>query len=144
MKSKTKTFVFVGLSAVLLAAIIGVYMYNKPAKDISGTSPDFQLTSVDLNKEFIAQDSLSEAKYLGKILELTGVIADIQADSIHGIILTLDDPTMGVRCTLDKKLVPLTDKDKLTKGKAVKVKGLCAGFDPVFGVVLNRCSLLEP
>jgi hypothetical protein len=144
MKPQTRTILLLVLALALLGGAIGFYMYNKPQPDVADAVPVFILPAMDVNREFIANDSVAGAKYMGQILQINGTIADIQADSVHGIILTLDDPMVGVRCSMDKKLVPLSDQSKLEKGKPVEVKGICAGFDHIFGVVMNRCVFAEP
>jgi hypothetical protein len=143
MKPQTKTILSLFLALVLLGGAIGLYMYNKPQPDITKKVPEFVLPALDLSKEFIANDSIAGQKYTGHLVQISGIISDIQADSTHGIILTLDDPMAGVRCSMDKILVPLSDQSKLEKGKPVEVKGLCAGFDEFFGVVVNRCVFVE-
>jgi hypothetical protein len=143
MKPQTRNILFLLLALVLLGGAVGLYMYNKPQPDITKRVPEFILPAMDLSKEFIANDSTAGQKYTGHLVQISGIISEIQADSIHGIILTLDDPMAGVRCSMDKILVPLSDQDKLGKGKPVEVKGFCAGFDEFFGVVVNRCVFVE-
>ncbi|MFN8208224.1 MAG: hypothetical protein U0T82_12575 [Bacteroidales bacterium] len=141
---KPKTILMLLLALILLGVAIGLYMYNKPRPDITKAVPEFVLPALDLSREFIANDSLAGVKYTGHTVQISGSIADIQADSVHGIILTLDDPMAGVRCAMDKVLVPLSEKNTLVKGTNVEVKGICAGFDEFFGVVVNRCVFAQP
>jgi len=140
MNTKSKTIVSILLPLFILGAIIAVY-FVKQQSGIKNKKSEYQLTSKVLNKEFILNDSLAFAKYGNKIVELTGVIANIKNSEMHGIIVTLDNPDMGIKCVMDStiKEIPV----EVTIGSTVSIKGVCVGSDQLIGVLMNQCFITD-
>ena len=61
-----------------------LYMFNKKHPDTAKAKPDFVVTATALQKEFEDNEKNASAKYINKILEVTGTIASVTpADSTH-------------------------------------------------------------
>lgn len=138
MNTHSKTLVSVLIPLFILGAIIGVYYLRQP-QSIKNKRSDFQLSSKALNKEFITNDSLANAKYGSKIVEVTGSVANIRNSEMHGIIVTLDDPMMGIKCVLDTTIKTLPTE--IAIGSTVNIKGVCVGSDDMIGVMMNQCFI---
>ena len=140
MNSKSKTIISIILPLLCLVVIIMVY-YMRQSGSIKNQTSDYKLSAKALNKEFIMNDSASNAKYGNKIIELTGSVADIKNSEMHGIIITLDNPMMGVKCVMDSTIKTLpTD---IAVGDTVNIKGVCIGSDQLIGVMMNQCFITE-
>lgn len=130
------------LSAFILALtgiMMGVYMYNKPHKDIRSVKPDYVIKAEDLQKEFGANESAASAKYLNKIVEVTGTITYINAneEKILSITLKTGDQISSVICSPGETIKP----GKLTPGRNVTVRGEMSGY--LMDVVLNNCVIIN-
>ena len=95
-----------------------------------------QSISIDahaLAKEYNANEKAADAKYLNKVIEVSGTITEIDNNQDGGImvILQTDDPAAGVQCAMrDKGL-------KISKGH-ITIKGFCSG-NGITGVSLTDC-----
>lgn len=118
---------------------IGYYLYNKPMDKVEGLKSDFSISAKDLYNEFDANEDAATAKYLNKVIEVTGTIDTISKGETGNVIISLNtDGGMGsVSCELDKG--SNSDISKFQKGATTVVKGVCAG--KLMDVVLNRCAV---
>ena len=138
MNTKSKTLITILIPLLILGAIVAVYYLKQPGS-VKNKKADYQLTSRTLNKEFMVNDSLAYAKYSKKVVELTGAVATIKNSEMHGIIVTLDDPMMGVKCVMDSTVKTLPTE--VVEGSTVNIKGVCIGSDQLIGVMLNQCFI---
>lgn len=122
------------LIVVLLLGLIGggtaLYMWYKPhPKPKNG----IQVTSENLTKEYGADEKASNAKYLGKTLEVSGIISTVSNNQDGNVVITLEsgDPMAETQCTMADKNV------KAAKGQNITVVGFCKGNN--MGVVLTDC-----
>ena len=125
---------FIAIGSILTALIL----YNKKHIDTSKAKPDFVLAAITLQKEFEAGETTASAKYVNKILEITGIIVSVTpADSANtNISLKTENEFSSVICTFHK----LEDLSKLKDGEEITIRGECSGF--LMDVLLNNCSVL--
>ena len=80
----------------------------------------------------------ANAKYLGKIVEVSGIISEKTKDRIGNYNITLQGPDLaGIGCEFENKV-----QDKLAnlkEGQEVKIKGICTGV--LMDVVLVDCVI---
>lgn len=138
MNAKAKTILSVIVPLIILGTIITVY-YMRQNGNIKNTPSDFKLSSKAINKEFLINDSVANATYSNKIVELTGVIAGIKNSEMHGIVITFDDPVMGVKCVMDSTIKTLPEDVAI--GSTVSIKGVMIGLDQMIGVMMNQCVI---
>ena len=123
----------------ILAAIggaIGYSMYNKGHKDMASAAPGIQATAEQLFKEFSTDEAGANAKYMDKVLEVSGVVKEtIQEGGTTQINLVSGDDSFGVMCELD----PLAQhaRKEIAAGESVKLKCMCTGIN--LDVQLKRC-----
>ncbi len=140
MKSKTKTIFTVLLPLVILGVIIVIYYLRQP-NNVNSKKADFKTSSMALNKEFLVNDSIANIKYGNKVIEVSGSVANIKNSDMHGIIITMDDAMMGMRCVMDTTIKTLPEEVKI--GSSVRIKGVLIGFDPMIGLMMNQSIILE-
>lgn len=152
IEMKKKKIVFTILSIFLLVGLIGGLIaykeYNRKNIDISDTKAAFELTDIQLLNEFTQDPIASNKKYLGKILELSGKVKniDIDANGYQTIILGTDSSMNSVRCSIDSSFK--NESHILQKGSTVIVKGICTGYnadDLGLGsdIILNRSITIK-
>jgi hypothetical protein len=83
----------------------------------------------------------NKPQYLGKILDVTGVISEVEMTEEGGVNLSLEGGGLlgGVRCRLEQ-----TDNDQeaqLEAGNQVTIRGECTG--KLMDVELSRCVLIN-
>jgi hypothetical protein len=87
-KKKKKVLIIIailGVGGLLIAGGIGLYMFNKPHRDVQSADVDYTLTVSEIVSEYLTSKDASNEKYLAsngdsKILEITGVVSKISED----------------------------------------------------------------
>ena len=125
-----------------IIASIAFYMWNKPHKDIAAAKEDFILTSTDFYKEYVANETTANTKYLDKVIAVEGTISAIELENADEptVALTTGTADMTVSCGFKKEL--LNEIKKLKQNDKIKIKGKCDGMG-MFGVVIKQCSLIK-
>jgi hypothetical protein len=129
-------FILIVILLTGLAGITGsIYFYNLRHKDLSKTRPDFFLPAEDLQKEFESDEAAATAKYLNKILEVTGIISSVEpvGNNTLNISLKTGNDMSSVICTLPG----ITDPSEYIIGESATLRGECSGF--LMDVLLNNC-----
>lgn len=114
------------------------YLYNKPHQGISNETPAFVLKAEALVSEYDLDEKKANAKYLGKIVEVSGIVSEKTKDRTGNYNVTLQGPDLaGIGCEFENKV-----QDKLAslkEGQEVKIKGICTGV--LMDVVLVDCVI---
>ena len=127
MKRNLKIVIVIGLVAAAIGGFIAYKMWNKPHADASEME-GIKVTAIDLYKAFETNEQQANTTYVGKVLEISGAVAEIEnTDSIARVIFSVPDATFGsVRVSMDKR--HLDDVKSLTPSQNIVVKGFCSGF----------------
>ena len=127
------------LGIVVVFGVIGgasaYYMWNKPhPKAENATAIVFKAD--DLYKEYNKDEKAADGKYLNKVIEVTGTIAETEKNGDGGIMAVLgtSDPSAGIQCAMREKNLTLD------KGKEVTIRGFCTG-NGITGVSLTDCII---
>lgn len=122
----------------------GLKEYNRTNKDLKNVKADIKISAMDLINEYEKNDSASNKKYLDKVLEVTGIIKEVNTDDKGYFTVVLGDTgTMSsVRCSMDTAYQQ--HAAKLTAGSSTIVRGACTGFNKDemglgSDVIMNRC-----
>lgn len=120
---------------VLVAAVIGYRMYNKPHADLGSLTADHRLSATELFSAYEASETEANAKYLDKIVRVEGEIMSVETDENGQTSLTLAAGGLmgGVIC----QLAPEVKEFNGTVGQQVALNGRCTGM--LMDVVLVRC-----
>jgi hypothetical protein len=144
-----KLYVKIALAVVTFLAISGIlvalYMFNLKHTNLAKAKPDFVLTSSDLQKEFEVNQTMASAKYIKKIIEVSGIVSSVtQADSNNfNISLKTGNDISSVICTFSG----IGDLLKFKSGSNIVIRGECSGYtqlfpgEPPLDVLLNNCAV---
>ncbi len=137
-KKNLGKFVIVFIVLVMLGGILGWRMYNKPhkkAEDIKGIA----LTVSEIANEFSTNEEKAKANYLDKVIEVSGTVSEVteNQDGQLLVIMTGEDPTASVQCSMRDKGIALEE------GQGIIVKGFCSGLSLFDDVMLTDCVLVE-
>ena len=129
---------------VIAAALIYVFVYNKPHPDFEKMKPDFTVSAADIYKAFKTNKAGAEKKFNGKVIEITFKLSKIESsDSVVTAVCVFNEGMFGdegLRCSLLKKYYE--DAKKIPAGKEIKIKGYCTGYNDT-DVILEQCCIVK-
>lgn len=136
MKPFVKIALFVVFFFAVGAMLVALIMFNKKHTDTAKAKPDFVITATVLQKEFEDNETAASARYINKILEVSGTIASItQTDSLNlNVSLKTGNDMSSVICTFHNR----ADNPRFNQGDEITLRGECSGF--LMDVLLNNCA----
>jgi hypothetical protein len=140
-----KKFLKVMLITVATVAVLllGTYLYLRymPEKSVSKQETDFKVMATVLADEYSLNPEASDRKYIDRVVEVTGIIAEITTDQNNSTVFILreNSTTTGILCTLDNSAAKKARQYKT--GSKITLKGTCTGM--LFEVVLNKCVIIR-
>jgi len=133
MKKVIIALVLLGLAG----AGIGFYMYNKPADKMEGLSVDANVTAQELFTAYEADEEAANAKYLDKVIQVTGKVAGTKKDEEKAtILLDTGDMLANIMCQMESM-----DDALPNEGESITIKGLCTGY--LTDVVLIKAIMVK-
>ena len=136
MRSR-RVVLIVGVFISLVAFVVAIMMYNKPHTNVEATEPAYTISAINLYTAFNDNETEANKKYLGKILEVDGVVVSVDTADTGEIILDIDGNGVGyVRAWLSPDM-----QETITLNTTLTVKGICTGM--LLDVILNDCVLVE-
>jgi hypothetical protein len=138
-----KTYIKVALFFVTLIAIgvilAALYLFNMKHKDVSKVKPDFTISAAALEKAFENDEKAASARYINKVLEVSGKIASVKPgeNNTTSISLATGSDLSSVICTFSS----VKDNSKFAAGDDIVLRGECSGF--LMDVLLNNCAVIK-
>lgn len=127
-----KKVVWIILIVILVGVVGYLYVFHKPHRDIAGEKAEIELASAALVEEYSANQQTADAKYLDKVVELDGIVAEHTSEG-----LKLQE---GVFCSM----LPEDTANRPNAGARVRVKGRVVGYDELFEEVkLDNCQFVD-
>jgi len=128
--SKNKIIIFIVFIIVFILLGIGSYLY------ISKVAPDYFTLKSEITFENTSQFKEINEKYIGKVVEISGDITDV--DSVSPFInITLDS------CYVFSFEMTKTEKN-FSFGEKIKVKSRFVGYDDLFEEYsFTDCNILQ-
>ena len=138
MKSYLKIAIVVVVLIGAAGVLIGLKLYFKKHIDTANAKPDYVITATALQKEFEGNETTASAKYINKILEVSGSVASVtRADSSNlNVALKTGSDMSSVICTFTAN----SSASKFKTGDEITLRGECSGF--LMDVLLNNCAVI--
>ena len=149
-----RTMAIIAAAGLLVVVGIGLYMFNKPHRDVQSTQADYILTSSEIVAEYLADNQAANQKYLSadgdsKILLISGEVNEI-SENFKGqkvVLLTGGNEMAGVSAIFTEGS---NDNLKgISVGQAITVKGVIrsgASYDEDLemyeNVILDKSDLV--
>ena len=137
----SKKIIILGLliAAAVIGAISWKIVYKKSAISVSKGANAIEISMETLLSDFEANENSADGKYLGKVIQIKGIINSMDKnDERVSIYLVIPGYLSGVNCSFDAQVI---DASKLKPGQEVTVKGVCTGY--LLDVIMNRCILVQ-
>lgn len=115
-----KMKLFLGLCFCLAAAYLGYNYVYQEHRDVKEEQAVFNLSSSTLFQEFSENEASSNAKYINRIISISGEVNSVTENQI---VLK-----PGVVCQLDSTFYI----KNILQGDTIELKGRCIGFDDLF------------
>lgn len=131
-----KKLLFVIFLIFIIVLSVGYYLYNKQSTGLENVKADVSIDATTLFSAYESDELKSNNKYLGKVIEVKGVIQKINTteENNKSITLKTNNDMFGVICNLDS----LHSKEIRAKiGEKIKLKGVCTGM--LMDVILIKC-----
>lgn len=121
------------LAVLMVSLILILYWWYWPQTQ----RPEIEISASELLDDFEQDEARGNEMYLGKLIQVSGTIAELDKDQQGRVTLLLKEPGAfgGVLITLEEE-----NNASLEVGKSVAVIGECNGF--LFDVVLNKGEIL--
>jgi len=153
MSIKKKILIILGLG-LAIAISVALYMYYMPARDVQATKTDYSFKASDIVREYLTDAQKANEKYLdeegeSKVLEVTGIVADISEDFNNQkvVLLKSDSDKAGVSASFTSETNKSTEG--LNIGDKITIKGVIrsgAAYDEDLGmyenVILEKCDII--
>jgi hypothetical protein len=141
-KKSVRIFLVAVIILCLSGVSVGLYLYNKQHKDLTKVKADYVLEAHELVTAFGADENAASAKYINKVIEVTGLVTWAEfgsADSTLSLTLTGYGDNSGVICTFNG----ITEKSQVSfkDGERLTVRGECSGM--LLDVLLNNCAVVS-
>ena len=139
MKKRSTLIIAIIVLLGLAGAAVGGMMYFKPHADLNSLTADYHMTAADVLAAFSEDENTANQKYVDKVIEVSGVVADVTDTGDGGVVIALRDEgeMLGVNCSF--QAADAAKAKALSVGDEVSIKGFCSGM--LMDVNLNRCVL---
>lgn len=135
-----KKIVLFLIVAGVIGGGIGFYFFNKKVPSMADQKSELTVQAAQLFDEFNTDEAAATAKYVGKIVTVTGKVLEAGAleDGTPKVLLETGSD-FGVSCEFD----PNTQHKQTAfePGQNLTIKGECAGLN--LDVQLARCVVVE-
>jgi hypothetical protein len=124
MTKKTKKILLVSLVAiVIIIAITGYMMWNKPHKNVKDADA-VKISAVELYNSFIADSSKANILYADKVVLVSGEVNQVSLNQQAQQVILLKTAVTGafINCTMEGKTVGFKT------GDSIAIKGICSGY----------------
>ena len=126
------------LAIALIGGAIAFYMYNKPVESLSGKDAEVTVSADQLLADYEANEQSANDKYLGKVVEVSGTVAEITTgEGKNKVHLETSNPISVVIAELDEG----NSAEGLKVGEVGTVKGMCSGY--LSDVILVRSNVVK-
>jgi tRNA_anti-like len=137
MKKNLRIALIVTAVLAIAGAAIGYHLYNLKPKDLGREKPDFIITSADLQQSFEENETAATAKYVNRIIEVSGEVSSVERGENNSVNIALktNSDFSSVICTFPSGI----DPESVMTGSQISVRGQCSGY--LMDVLLNNCVL---
>lgn len=143
-----KKLLIIGLISAVIGGAVGIYLWNKPVKDIQNAKADYSLTAQELFNAYQSNEAMADSIYRRAVIEVTGSVIEVKEEqkeidgeqrTITNVVLDGGDMMFGVICQMaDPDIERLRS---LAAGDEVTIKGECSGM--LMDVVLTRSYFVK-
>lgn len=128
------------LVAIVILAIIAIltflysyFQYYKPRQTVSESKTELKADARTLFNDFKENENLAGTKYLNKIIEVRGVVAEIDSSGGNFAIMLSTGSAGFINCAMTGRI------ENTNLNNEIKIKGKCAGY--MLDVIMVDCVI---
>ncbi len=132
----------IGLPLLIVGGLFAFkFMQPKPPLDIHSAPTEVTINAVSLYAEFEGSEMAANATYVGKVIEVSGILSAVEKSDAGGYVLNLkaDSPLGQITCNLAPKEKIFSEATAINQ--VVTVKGVCTGY--LFDVVIDNATIVS-
>jgi tRNA_anti-like len=147
MKPIVKWIFIGGVILALIASVAAWFIFNDKFDDTTIAKSNFSVDATSFIKEFEANDSLANKKYVEQIIEVKGNVAEIEEmDSLVNVKMIDTTKESYIIFAFQQEQMPAAKNLKV--GDLVTIKGSCSGgayssILEVEGINFKRCVIIK-
>lgn len=140
MNKATRVILLSALGIAIPIVSYLCYQYFRPPESVADMPAGIAEGAVAIGRAYMTDEMEADQKYLGKTVDISGRITDIQIQENGGktIYFAGDDNTAPVAVLLAGST---SENDFPAKGDSVLVRGICTGY--LMDVTFNRGIVLK-
>lgn len=126
-----------------IGAAVGYKLYMQPTQnDFADTAADVSISAQELFNDFETDEAKAKAKYLNKIVEVTGVAQEVSTSNDGSVNIVMREPDEMMGGVLGNFMGEnAKDAAAMKVGDKVSFKGECTGFLDEVNVM--RCVVVK-
>ncbi len=138
MKSNKVIIIIVAIIVIAAGVLIALKYTFRGHKETEKKKADIEITATQLLSEFMENEPAANEKFGGKIVEVTGVVGEIEDDeSGLKVYLRDEDAFEGVSCAMSEGIAA----GDIKEGENIIIRGECDGM--LLDVILKRCVIIK-
>jgi hypothetical protein len=139
MRRLKKYIILLFIVVVVLGLIYGYKQYNLKPADLTNKVADITTTATNIITDYDTNEAVANKKYLGKTVQVTGIISAINNQQDTSISISLGDDMHKVACEFNKKYI--NSVKQYQPNTPITIKGICTGY--LLDVEMNRCVVVK-
>ena len=141
LKLKVKYILTILATAIIIAGGYAYREYYRKPADLSDVQPQSKIGADSLVLSFENNETSANKLYLGKPIEIRGIIAEIKSQkyTVVNVMLGKKDDMHRVNCLIDVNHI--IDVKSYNIGDKITIRGICNGY--LMDVELNRCVIVK-
>ncbi len=141
IKNSNNLVLYIGLGIILVTILAGIYFFRFGHRGMNFREPDYLLSANQLYTEYVMNETQAKQKYLGRVLEIEGLVSGTGLGSTGKAYVTLqtDGGKGHILCILSP--VPSGDPPRVDIGERIKIRGINSG--KLLSVILEDCSVIR-
>jgi len=136
-----KYILYAATVVVVIGTVIGYNVLTpSPEIKIQDATTDLVINATKLYGDFSLDEGTANQDYVGKVLEVKGMLKNVEkkADNEIQLVLDAEDDLGAITCNL--QVIESLAIEELKIGDPITVKGVCTGY--LFDVVLDHSMVL--
>ncbi len=127
--------------AIVIAAAFAYFEYNREPADLTSLKAQVTVSAIELVNEYETNEEVANARYLGKTVDVTGIIAEInnQKDTLVNVMLGDAAGLHKISCLLSSTHAATIQSFEIND--SITLRGICTGY--LMDVELNRCVIIK-
>lgn len=135
-------FLKIGLPVLLIGGLVAFkFSQPKPPLDIHKAPTEIKVKAEGLYAAFEADEAAANTAYVGKVIEVSGVLSAITQSSEGNYVVSLEAESPLGQITCNLAPAESLNPESTSINQVLTVKGVCTGY--LFDVVIDNATIIS-